>query len=281
MNKSPNQIELYKQSERLRFSLALVLGTAIYLWTDEPLPGVLLSSLQAGWNSLLTGWWLWRVDAVRPRAHACLWFHLATACWQAAAGALISLLTMMFAEAALGQPVRLDHLAMIMIVLSSGVLGAMLLGMVAAMLALRTGHRIWCHPHLRRRVLEYQVGGYYVLLPSSVPPRAFNHAIFVLATSCVAPVILAGVTVLIAVSGEIENPPLGPILAGFGLIAIGPLVMIAVYVWLSHRVIAQTAEECWPDGVIATFRPAHLPLATGHGAHHESTSRQPTEVRVD
>lgn len=250
--------ERLEQSERLRFAFALVLGAVIFLWTDDPVPGVLLASLQAGWSSLLTGWWLWQVDANRSRALSCLLFHIATASWQAAAAALVSVLTMMFAQAFFGQALNVSQFETTMIALLMGVLGSVLLGVVALAQALASGNRVWCHPQLRRRLLHSSPTE-FVLAPSGGPGRQFNHAVFVVATTCVTPAVLVGFAILLLTAVTAEDPPLAPVIAGGVTIVGAPLLMIVVNAWLSRRIIAQTPEDCWAVGVI--------PRVTGPAKH--------------
>jgi hypothetical protein len=175
--------------ESLRFSALWIIGTLVYLATNDPLLGVLFGSLHAGWNATLAGIWVLRSDYQRTRAWISSAFLLAAACWQVAASALISILCMMFAGELFGAQPHLDQFVVTMIALASGVLLSTLIGLVATFFALVYGLRIWVNPTLREDVH----GNFSALVQAEAwPYRRFNFAIFVMGTSLVTPPILWG-----------------------------------------------------------------------------------------
>jgi hypothetical protein len=246
----------WEATERHRYLLALVLGAAVFYWTEDPLPGVVLAAVQAGWSAFFAGWWVLRIDPHPQRARACLLFQLATAAWQVAAAAFGSVLLMALVSAALGKDPNMDKFAATMLMLSGGVSLSTLLGIAALLMALGSGVRVWSHPKLRSEWEETENGQLLLREPANPLPR-FNYAIFVTGTSLVLPVILLGIGLLLygSVRANPEDVALVPTLAGFAMVFAGPVAMIFVYAGISHRIIAKHPRECWPAGSFDAMPP--------------------------
>lgn len=256
----------------LRFCLALVLGTVLTLWTRDPVPGVLLAAIQTGWNSVATGAWLMRVDSQRSRARCCFVFHVATASWQISAAALTSILCIAATGEFLGAPPDMAKVTATLLVLFGGIVVSTVLGLIATFDSLRHGVKVWIRPRLRLELLEVETDR--LLLPPNGPRQRFNYAVFVAATSLVTPPAVLGTILLILTTATgNQDVPLAIALAGLGVTFGGPLLMIAVYIWLSHRIIAANPCECWPEGCFPTapvqpIAPAQ-PIATAPAERHQ------------
>lgn len=90
-------------------------------------------------------------------------------------------------------------------------------------------------------------------LPRFVPQaqrHRFNHAIFIVATSLVLPVVATGVGLLVTLSFANPNAfPTGPAIVGIGMTGIGPFAMIPVHGYCSAQIIARRSGECWSQDV--------------------------------
>lgn len=230
---------------RARFWLALFLiGVMIYLVTKRPLLGTVLPFLAAGWPFLRSGWWLLHADPEVTRGRVCFLFYLAAGCWWAAASAVASVLAFITVGVITGNQPDMAEFEATMLVLTAGVVLNTLFGLVATAAALTKGIRVW----VGSRVRDVWLAHY--------PPRTrmdhwhmgFNHAVFVVGTSLVVPVLILGAVLLVPIPNIGDKPDLGDkcyTILAFTVMFIGPLSMIPVYAFLSHRVIAQSPADCW------------------------------------
>ncbi len=231
--------------EPFLFGVTLPAATLLYLATKEPILAAILPCLHGGWKTFRTGLWLLRSDPCRSRARTCFAFYTAAACWKAAAAALASVGLSVFVAIRFGVQPNISEFAALMLVLTGGVVLNTLLGLGSIYAALRCKIRVWVHPRLRTAVhgdlrLVAQIGPFR---------RDFNHAIFVVATALVFPLVGAGALGLAALTvgknpGEVGT--VGAAIVALVLLFGGPLAMIPCYAWLSSRIIARSPQECWP-----------------------------------
>jgi hypothetical protein len=178
-------------------------------------------------------------------------FYLAAACWKAAAAAFVSVAVFVVAAIKVGFQPNMDEFAAVMIVLLTGVILNTILGIGATWAALTCKVRVWVHPRLHAMTRGD------LRLATTLGPFAsgFNHAIFVVATALVFPVIFAGAAgVAIMTVGRNANQleTLPVIVCEFVAFFGGPIAAIPAYVWLSSRIIARSPRECWHE---TTFSP--------------------------
>lgn len=213
------------------FLSLLAIGISIFLATDNFVAGAVLPATRAAWRSLRTAVWILRSDHSRLRARICSAFCLATAAWQAATGAFVSVIVFVIVMNMTGRQPNMDRFAATMIQLSGGVALTTAVGLMASIAAVNLKVRVWVHPKLREMVdgdlsaaMDLPVG------------RFFNYAIFVVATSVAFPCAVVPCTLLI-------NPKWGL----FGLVfpGAGAIAGFMAYVWLSSRIIASSPAECW------------------------------------
>ncbi len=62
----------------LTWSMLLSVALIVYELTTEPVLGVVVVCIKFGWKDFLIAYWLWRVDANRPRARTFFWILLAS-----------------------------------------------------------------------------------------------------------------------------------------------------------------------------------------------------------
>ena len=190
-----------------------------------------LPSIYAGWRSFRTALWILRSDQSVSRARVCCAFCIATAFWQGAASALVSVIVFVIVENVTGNAPNMPRLAATMITLASGVALTAIVGLTAAIAAKMAGIRVWVHPRLREMVnnqLEAVVD-----LP---PYRYFNHAVFVAATTFALPVISLCCALLIECRSGLFTA---------AVLITGPFLAIVSYSWLASRIVATHPAECW------------------------------------
>ncbi|MFZ5829089.1 MAG: bifunctional nuclease family protein [Planctomycetota bacterium] len=230
----------------LFFGLTLVAATLIYVVTKHPVAAAILPCLHGGWNTLRTGFWILRVDPSRCRARVCFAFYLAAACWKSAAAAIISIMLLTLVEEKLRVQPNMNELVATGAVVGFGIVLNMFLGLGAIGAALAYKVRVWVHPRLLA-VTRGELRSVGALTPLQ---RGFNHAIFVVVTAIVFPLLVAlGIAIADATVGknpqELEKG--WTALFVMGSLAAIPLVMIPCYAWLSSRIIAQSPAHCWPE----------------------------------
>jgi|GEM_PF-1431944 len=213
---------------------SVAIGYLVFVVTNNPIAGAGLPAIRAGWESVRTGWWILRTDRDIARGRICFAFCIATAFWQGATAAFVSVVMFIAIEKIGGGPPGIPQFAATMITLACGVGVTALTGLVATLAAAIAGVRVWVNPGMRKLAKGdlNQV--------SAIPSHQyFNFAIFVLATSLALPVVLLCMVLLIA-------PP-SP-WSSLAVLILGPILVIAGYLWFSGRIIAEHPGACWPDG---------------------------------
>lgn len=235
----------------LAFIGTLSIAVVVYLLTNKLVAAVILPCLHGGWHTMETGIWLLKSDPDRCRARVCLAFYFATACWKAAAVALVTVVLLGVAEAMTGVKPNMDEFAATMLVVAGGVAFNTLVGLGATIAAVFHKIRVWVHPSLRS-MTHNELSMVTSLRPAQC---GFNHAIVVVATALVFPLLCIGTACLLVATvgkarNEVESVSEG--LLVFTTMFGGPIAMIPCYAWLSQRIIAQTPQQCWPQGTVQT-----------------------------
>jgi len=222
--------EEQRQKLLVRF-LLLAVGVIIFLVTNEPMAGAVLPSMNAGWRSVRTALWILRSDQRRGRARVCAAFCLATAFWQAAASALVSVILFGIVYHATGREPNLQRFAATMWMLAGGVVLTSIVGLAAGISAWILAIRVWVHPRLR----ELTNGDLEAAVDLS-PQRCFNHAVFVIGTSLACPITCTFAFLLIEFRSGLFT--------GSMMIATYVLGVVS-YWWLASRTVATHPAECW------------------------------------
>jgi len=225
--------------------LTIAVAVVLFLLTRNPLMASILPYLRAGWPAFRSALWLRRYDPLAGRGRTCLWFYLATAGWKAGTAALLTVLALRVLQDISGQGVDTTKLVPAAVIVFGGVLRSVLLGVIGIASALFRRVRVFVIPN----ICSLCHGQFQATSTVASQRHRFNHAIFIVATSLVLPVVATGVGLLVAFSFANPNKfPVVPAVAGFGLIGLGPFAMIPVYGYCSSRIIARTPRECWePD----------------------------------
>ncbi len=205
-------------------------GIVIFVTTSSTVAGAVLPSLFVAWGSLRAAWWIVREDYHPSRRVICFAFYLATACWHAAAVAFASLLTFVCLTILTGSEPTMETFVATMFTIVGGAALATILGLGASISAALAGVRVWVNPKLRK--LTHDDLRNVATLPNY---PAFNHAVFVLATSVALPILATCCYLLtINVSGTVTLVAL----------TLGPLTAIVGYYLVSSRMIAKHPAEC-------------------------------------
>jgi hypothetical protein len=233
----------------LAWPIALLAAVAIHQVTGSPIAAASLLAFHAGWKPFRCGLWLKRVDPLAARGWACFWFYLATAFWRAAAWALATVFFFVIVALIAGQPPGEEEIMMEFFVLAGGICLSAAVGLVALASAFLGKVRVWVQPMIWERCHAdftrlWSLRGFY----AGGPERAFNYAVFVIATSLAAPVVGFGTVLLIwSMAGARPNdPPMIPTILGLFLLFPGSLLVIPAYAIIASRIVARTPAECWP-----------------------------------
>jgi hypothetical protein len=227
----------------------LVAATLFYLASGSVIASTVLPCLHAGWRTFWSGLWILQSDPRRFRARTCFTYYVAAACWKAALAALLCVGSFILAARRTGAQPRMDQFAVTMLVLIIGVALNTVLGVAATAAAVIGKIRVWVHPRLQstlhgdlRRAARQE---------SRFP--GFNHAIFVVGTALVFPLVGLGATLLavltVGLNREEAESSIGSLVGCIAIFAF-PLAAIPGYAWLSARVIARHPAECWPPGTV-------------------------------
>ncbi|MBN2022341.1 MAG: hypothetical protein JW809_06060 [Pirellulales bacterium] len=174
---------------------------------------------------------------------------MAAAFWKAAAAALTTVAVLAILAMTLGFQPNMDDFAATMLTLLGGVVVNTLLGLGAMVAALAFRLRVWVHP----RLLAMTHGSLSAIAVLTPRQSGFNHAVFVVATALVFPVLVMGAVVYGALTvgkdpDKINSVPI--LITGLGMLVVGPIAMIPCYAWVSSRIIARAPQDCWPDMVL-------------------------------
>jgi hypothetical protein len=225
------------------FGTALIVGVAVYFATENAVVGAVLPALVAGQRLFAAGIWILRRDDDRTRARICFAFYLAAAFWAGGAAAFVSVLCFAAITIATGADPTTEEIAATMLTLAAAVVLNTLIGLGATFAAKKHGIRVWVHPRLKTQCDGLSES----ITPLELRHYGVNHAIFVVATSIMFPVVsmACGALVHLMAEGPNEAPPASAWVA-LGLTLGGPIGLIPVYAWVSSKIVARTPQECWP-----------------------------------
>jgi hypothetical protein len=129
------------------WSVLLFVAFLIYEVTARPAFGIVILCSKFGWDTFLTGYWLWRVDSNVSRGRSFFWFNLAWGFIKVfyAASGLCLLLTLAFAAVPAPQAPQAFPIEIIVAfgMLAVGSCSAFLATLLGIWSATRTGLRIW------------------------------------------------------------------------------------------------------------------------------------------
>ncbi len=230
------------------WSLLFPISLAIYWLTSSVVLAALLPSIRAAGPTLQTGWWVrWyeRNSARKIRGTILWWFHVADALWLAAAASFVTVVFLAVIENRPGKQPDMDRFVTCMLMIVVGIGLSTMLGLYLTILAWHHSVRVWVHP----RTLSWCQGNCQLLAHLSFRPPKFNHAIFVLSTSLIAPGLVLGTFLLIACTGSgkpLDNSTFWLSIAiMIAFFIVQPIVMIAVYFKISDRIVAVDPKHCW------------------------------------
>jgi hypothetical protein len=227
------------------FVLTLAAATLIYLASGNAIASVVLPCLHAGWTTFRTGLWVLKSDPLRFRARTCFAYYVAAAFWKAALAALLSVAVFIAVAQRTGAEPSMKEFAAAMSVLIIGVVLNTALGLAATVAAIVGKIRVWVHPRLQSAL----DGDLRWAARQSYRVPGFNHAILVVGTALVFPLVAMGAILLavlsVGLSRQEAESSMGSLVGCIAIFAL-PLAAIPGYAWLSARVIARHPVECWP-----------------------------------
>lgn len=234
------------------WSLLFPISLAIYWLTSSVVLAALLPSIRAAGPTLQTGWWIrwYERSTAKPIRGAILWwFHVADALWLAAAAAFVTVVFLAIIETRFGRKPDMDRFVTCMLTIVFGIGLSTIIGLYLAILAWYRSVRVWIHP----RTLCWCQGNCQLLAHLSFRPPKFNHAVFVIGTSLVTPGLVLGTFLLIActANGEPSDSSMFwlSIAIMIAFFIVQPIVMIAVYIKISGRIVAVDPKQCWGSAI--------------------------------
>jgi hypothetical protein len=235
------------------WSLLLFVAFLIYEVTARPAFGIVILCSKFGWDTFLTGYWLWRVDSNVSRGRSCFWFYLAWASIKVfyVAFGLCIILTVAFA---FGPPPQVPMAFPIEIVVALGTFAVgSLLCVLATLLgiwsATRSGLRIWL-AYPRYIAPKIYKGKNWAELFSAIVVIFLwlcSMLLFFLVTGMVFGPRAQGVEVLIVIS-----------LFTIWWIAMG-FLSLKLYFALKRRFVAEQPSECWQPDLLGELMVTQMP----------------------
>ena len=125
-----------------------------------------------------------------------------------------------------------------------------MIGLVGVVYAVASGQRVWVNPTLFKMVKRWA----RTRDEAAFTRQRFNYVIFIIGTAVSLPSLIPGL-VLLSFVGQ-AGQALYSIL-GFVLLLLGVPFAIASYSFLSHRIVALTPDDCWPEGFFSASAEGH------------------------
>jgi hypothetical protein len=225
----------------LTWSVLSLLALLVFELTAQPTLSAVVMCSKLGWENLLTGLWLRRVDPNRGRGAACFWFSLLVGtfkiCMTAFGLSVVIIIAMNVSGEARPGPGGVHKgsslfLSLFCLAIVTEVLLAFF-GLPACIHAKRHKVKVWISPMLHR---ARRAGQWPPADPSDLDRANFGDVALLPATVMGVVGIAGGAANLIM---DLKLPTI-PVVA-FALPA------IVIVVWLSRGVTATKVTECWPE----------------------------------
>lgn len=228
----------------LVWSLLSLAALFVFELTAQPALSAVILCSKAGWEDLLTGLWLRRVDPNAGRGAACFWFSLLIGVAKIFAAAVALSIAMIIATVVwmnMGHPagaaVEKQKPSSAIVALWRLVAIAeaplILLGLAGCVVARWHNVKVWVSPmlHRARRAKQWPPGQPSAADSKNMGDRALVAAIALGVTA----IILVAMTLILEM-----QLPVAPVI-------ILALVVFVAIVWLSRGVTATAISECWPE----------------------------------
>jgi hypothetical protein len=230
-------------SSGLFWLILLVVSGGIFLVFETVIAGAIIPAVLSMQPSLRAARWIRKNDPHLHRAKACSRFMLATGCWSALCAGFVALAVLMAGMVIVGEPPTESQGLGTILVIASAATAICLVGCWATWTAWTGRVRVWAHPKLMS-LANYDFDNLHRLVLSR--PTS-NHAIFVTAISFALPVMLLGIVVMgvFAPVGPPKGAATVAVVGGFGLLIVGPGVVIVSLIRMSNRLFADSPADCW------------------------------------
>lgn len=233
--------------------IVFAISVGVFALTYSPLLAMTLPYLRAGWPAFQTACWLRKADPWPARGRVGFYFHLAMAGFRAAVAGVVALVLMVVIEQNLQRQADLNQVMIALCVIMAGAGLSFSFGGWGTVIALRNRVRIFVVSDLK----HFCHGDFSQIARLPTLKFHLNPANYVMAVALAAPTLtLWFVAVLLAMpKPDVRDPPVG----AFGLLLLSlpvlGILIIALLIFLSGRMIARTPLECW--GAAPPVEPSH------------------------
>ena len=223
--------------------IVFAISVGVFALTFSPLLAMALPYLRAGWPAFQTACWLRKADPWPARGRVGFYFHLAMAGFRAAVAGVFAIMLMLVIEQNLQRQADINQVMMAFCFIMAGAGLSSSFGWWGTVIALRNRVRIFVISDLK----HFCHGDFFQIARLPMLKFHLNPANYVMAVAIAAPTLaLWFVAMLLAMSKpDVRDPPVGvAVLLLLSLPVLGILI-IALLIFLSGRMIARTPLECW------------------------------------
>ena len=226
--------------------IVFAISVGVFVLTFSPLSAMALPYLRAGWPAFQTGCWLRKADPWPARGRVGFYFHLAMAGFRAAVAGVFSLVLMVVIEQNLQRQADLNQVIIALCVIMAGAGLSFSFGWWGTAIALRNRVRVFVISDLK----HFCHGDFFQIVRLPMHKYLVNPANYVMAVAIAAPSLaLWFVAMLLAMpkpgEPDLRGLQMSRAMLLLALLPVLGILIIALLIFLSRRMIAQTPLECW------------------------------------
>lgn len=226
--------------------IVFVLSVGVFALTFSPLLAMTLPYLRAGWPAFQTGCWLRKVDPWAARGRVGFWFHLAMAGFRAAVVGVFTLVLMAVIAHQLQRDPDFTQGMFALCVILAGVGLSFSFGWWGTVIALRNRVRIFVISDLK----HFCHGDFFQIDRLPMHKYLVNPANYVMAVAIAAPSLAMWFVAMLLAMPRPGEPDLRGLQMSramllLALLPVLGILIIALLIFLSRRMIARTPLECW------------------------------------
>lgn len=235
--------------------IVVAISVGVFALTFSPLLAMTLPYLRAGWPAFQTGCWLRKADPWPARGRVGFYFHLAMAGFRAAVVGVFALVLMVVIEQNLQRQADLNQVMIALCVIMAGAGLSFSFGWWGTAIALRNRIRVFVISDLK----HFCHGDFFQIVRLPMHKYLVNPANYVMAVAIAAPSLaLWFVAMLLAMpkpgEPDLRGLQMSRAMLLLALLPVLGILILALLIFLSGRMIARTPLECW--GVAPPVEPS-------------------------
>ena len=226
--------------------IVFAISVGVFVLTFSPLSAMALPYLRAGWPAFQTGCWLRKADPWPARGRVGFYFHLAMAGFRAAVAGVFALVLMAVIEQNLQRQADLNQVMVALGVILAGVGLSFSFGGWGTVIALKNRVRIFVISDLKHLCH----GDYFQIVRLPMHRYLVNPANYVMTVAIAAPSLALWFVVMLLAMPKPGEPDLRGLQMSramllLALLPVLAILILALLIFLSRRMIARTPLECW------------------------------------